>query len=295
MTETNMDLSKLGVFCFLDPLPASVLGPFARRLEQLGYGTLWFAEGMGRESFALATHLLGHTQTLTIATGIAVAFSREPIAAVNAARMLGELFPERFILGLGVSNAAANERRGVRYERPVKFMREYLTAMRTVPYAAPAPVAEVPVVLGSLLPRMLHLAAAETAGVLTYFTPPEKTAQVRAILGPDKWLCAEQAVLLEPDPTRARAVAREYMRFYLRIPHYPTMLTALGFSAADFSHGGSDQLVDAIVAWGGPEKLRERISAHYAAGATHVCILPLPASGDRVPDEGTLEALAPGR
>jgi probable F420-dependent oxidoreductase len=290
-----MELSKLGVFCFLDPLPASTLGAFARKVEQLGYGTLWFAEGLGRESFCLATHLLGQTQTLTIATGIAVAFSREPIAAINAARMLGELFPGRFILGLGVSNAAANERRGVRYEGPVRFMREYLGKMRTLPYGAPAPAAEPPVVLGSLLPRMLHLAAAETAGVLTYFTPPEKTAQVRAILGPDKWLCAEQAVLLEEDPERARAAAREHMSVYLRVPHYPKMLTAFGFSAADFGHGGSDRLVDAIVAWGSAEKLRERVAAHYAAGATHVCILPLQLNGDRAPDERVLMALAPTR
>ncbi len=136
-----MDLSKLGVFCFLDPLTASALGPFAHRVEQLGYGTLWFAESMGRASLSVATHLLSQTQTLTVATGIAVAFSREPIAAVNAARMLGELYPGRFILGLGVSNAVANERRGVRYEGPVKFMREYLARMRTAPYTAPAPSA----------------------------------------------------------------------------------------------------------------------------------------------------------
>jgi probable F420-dependent oxidoreductase len=290
-----MDLSKLGVFCFLDPLPAAALGPFARRVEQLGYGTLWFAEGLGRESFCVATHLLGQTRMLGVATGIAVAFSREPIAAINAGRMLEELFPGRFILGLGVSNAAANERRGVRYQPPVKFMREYLGRMRTVPYMAPAPTPEPPVVLGSLHPRMLHLAAAETAGVLTYLTPPEKTAQVRAILGPDKWLCAEQAVLLEEDPGRARAVAREYVSFYLRVPHYPKMLAAFGFTAADFGHGGSDRLIDAIVAWGSAAKLRERIAAHYAAGATHVCILPLQLNGDRAPDERALEALAPTR
>jgi alkanesulfonate monooxygenase SsuD/methylene tetrahydromethanopterin reductase-like flavin-dependent oxidoreductase (luciferase family) len=88
----SMDLSRLGVFCFLDPLPGPALGSFARTVERLGYGTLWFAEGVGRESFSLAAHLLDQTQTLTVATGIAVAFSREPIAAANAGRALNELF-----------------------------------------------------------------------------------------------------------------------------------------------------------------------------------------------------------
>lgn len=288
-----MDLSRLGVFCFLDPLPGRELGPFARKVERLGYSALWFAEGVGRESLSLATHLLDQTQTLVVGSGIAVAYSREPIAAGNAARALSELFPDRFILGLGVSNAAANERRGVRYERPVEFMKAYLARMRAAPYMAPAPAAEAPVVLGSFLPQMVRLAAAETAGVLTYFTPPEKTARVREAIGPQKWLCAEQAVMLETDPARARAAARQYMGFYLAIPHYEKMLRPLGFSDGDFSGGGSDRLVDAIVAWGSPEALRARIAAHVAAGATHVCVLPLRVDGSRAPDENVLEHLAP--
>jgi probable F420-dependent oxidoreductase len=290
-----MNLTTLGVFCFLDPLPGAALGPFAQRVEELGYSTLWFAEGLGRESLSLAPHLLDRTQDLVIATGIAVAFSREPIAAANAARTLAELFPDRFVLGLGVSNAAANARRGVRYEKPVAFMREYLARMRAAPYGAPAPPQDPPIVLGSLHPQMLRLAAAETAGVLTYFTPPEKTATARATIGSDKWLCVEQAVLLEQDAARARAAARQYMASYLQIPHYSKMLGPLGFGDSDLAGRGSDRLVDAIVAWGSAEAIQTRIAAHYAAGATHVCILPLRMDGDRAPDMGALEALAPSR
>lgn len=288
-----MDLSRLGVFCFLDPLPGRALGPFAQKVERLGYSALWFAEGVGRESLSLATHLLDQTTRLIVGSGIAVAYSREPIAAAGAARGLSELFPDRFVLGLGVSNALANARRGVPYARPVAFMREYLARMKAAPYVAPPPAREAPVVLGSFLPQMVSLAAAETAGVLTYFTPPEKTAEVRASIGPDKWLCAEQAVLLETDPARARAAARAYMTFYLQISHYTRMLGPLGFGDKDFADGGSDRLVDAIVAWGSVEALRTRIAAHQAAGATHVCILPLREDGSRAPDERALEVLAP--
>jgi probable F420-dependent oxidoreductase len=172
-------------------------------------------------------------------------------------------------------------------------MKSYLARMRAAPYMAPAPAAEAPVVLGSFLPRMVRLAAEETAGVLTYFTPPEKTAQVREAIGPRTWLCAEQAVMLETDPGRARAAARQYMALYLAIPHYAAMLRPLGFSDLDLAGGGSDRLVDAIVAWGTPEALRARVAAHTAAGASHVCILPLRTDGHRAPDEAALEALAP--
>jgi hypothetical protein len=108
----------------------------------------------------------------------------------NAGRALQELYPDRFNLGFGVSNAAAKQPRGVRYEGPQPFIR-------------------------------------------------------------------------------------------------------LGFQDADFAGGGSDRLVDAIVAWGSVDALRERIAAHHAAGANHVCILPLRPDGDRTPDERVLEALAP--
>ena len=290
-----MDLSRLGAFCFLDPLPGAALGPFARKVERLGYGTLWITETLGRESLSLAAHLLGQTERLVVATGIAVAYSREPVAVVNAARTLAELYPDRFILGLGVSNPSANARRGVPYERPLDFMRSYLRRMKEVPYTAPPPAAEPPVVLGSFRPRMVELAVRETAGVLTYFTPVEKTAEVRKIVTGPAWLCAEQAVLLESDPGRARTAARAYMSRYLENAHYPAMLRPLGFGDADFRDGGSERLVDAIVAWGSDEQLRARIAAHYAAGATHVCVLPLSAGGSMTPDERVLEALAPGR
>jgi alkanesulfonate monooxygenase SsuD/methylene tetrahydromethanopterin reductase-like flavin-dependent oxidoreductase (luciferase family) len=50
---------------------------------------------------------------------------------------MSELFGDRFILGLGVSNKAYNAERGVGYERPVAFTREYLTKMKNAPYNAP--------------------------------------------------------------------------------------------------------------------------------------------------------------
>jgi probable F420-dependent oxidoreductase len=288
-----MNLSAPGLFCFLDNISGPELAPFARAAERLGYSVLWYTEGFGRESLSLGTYLLTQTERLIVASGIAVAFCREPIAASNAARALSELFPGRFILGLGVSNAMGNQKRGVRYESPVAFMREYLARMRAAPYGAPPPSGDAPVVLGSLHPKMVALAAAETAGVLTYFTPPEKTVQIRAALGPGKWLCAEQAVLLEQDAARARAAARKYMAMYLRIPHYATMLRTVGFGPEDFVDGGSDRLVDAIVAWGSEDVVRARLAAHRAAGADHVCILPLGPEGSLRPDDRVIEALAP--
>jgi probable F420-dependent oxidoreductase len=79
-------------------------------------------------------------------------------------------------------------------------------------------------------------------------------------------------VVLEADPTRARAIARPSIDRYLHAPNYTNNLLRLGFTTDDFANGGSDRLVDAIVAWGTSEKIIQRVKEHHAAGADHVCI-----------------------
>jgi len=288
-----MDLSKLGIITFLDALSGAEIGQFARKVEQLGYSVLWVPDAMGREVFSLSSYLLSQTQHLVVGTGVVIVYAYEPVAIANATRTLGELFADRFILGLGVSNRGANARRGIAYEKPVNFVREYLAKMKAAPYNAPAPQHEPPIVLSGMMPKMLQLAATDTQGTLTYFTTTEQVARIRQALGANPWLCAIQAVLLEPDATKARALARRYMQTYLAIDHYVHRLRGLGFGDEDFASGGSDRLVDAIVAWGNEDKLRERIADQFKAGATHTCLLPLNPRGETRPDERVLEALAP--
>ena len=283
-----------GVFCFLDGMSGAQTGQFARKVERLGYSSMWFAELFGREIFTHASYLLSSTDKLIVAAAVAVAQKREPVTTLGAANTLAELFEGRFILGLGVSHRELQAMRDLRYDKPYSYMREYLAKMKAAPdYQAPKPKQPAPVVLGALLPKMTQLAASETQGTHTYFVSPEHTAKTRDTIGPDKWICAAQAVYLEADPAKARAAARKYMSFYLSLRTYSKHLGPMGFGAADLANGGSDRLVDAIVAWGTEDKIRERIGAHYKAGATHVCILPVRSDGSMLPDERTLEALAP--
>lgn len=288
-----MDVSKLGILGFLDALSGAETVQFARKIERLGYSVLWVPEVMGREIFSLSSYLLSQTERLVVGTGVAIVYTYEPIAVANATRALGEFFEDRFILGLGVSNRAANARRGIGYGKPVSFMRNYLAKMKATPYSAPAPQHEPPIVLAGMMPKMLQLAATETRGTLTYFTTTEQVRRARETLGPNPWLCAIQLVMLETDAAKARALARRYMQTYLAIDHYVHRLRALGFSDEDFANGGSDGLVDAIVAWGNEDKLRERIAEQFQVGATHVCMLPLNPHGGPLPDERAIVALAP--
>ena len=183
--------------------------------------------------------------------------------------------------------------RGHAYRKPLSTMRDYLDKMQLAPFMAVGPTEAPPTIIGAIRPKMIELAGERTLGTHTYFVPPEHTARTRAALGPDKWICVAQAVILESDADRARAVARNYMRTYgPALPNYTENLRSLGWTDADFADGCSDRLVDAIVAWGDEKAIVARIKAHLDAGASHVCFLPLRPDGMPLPDERVLEALA---
>jgi probable F420-dependent oxidoreductase len=290
-----MELGKVGIWFFLDPLAAGESAEFARKVEKLGYRMLWIPEAVGRDPFAHAAFLLSKTERLALATGIANIYARDPMTMAAASKTVAELSGGRFVLGIGVSHQPLVQGlRGHSYDKPYSYMREYLAKMKSAIYMAPAPREEVPVVLAALHPKMLALASREARGTHTYFVPPEHTAKARAAIGPNPWICAAQAVIFETDAAKARAGARTYMKTYVpRLPNYTNNLKALGWSDADFADGCSDRLVDAIVAWGSETRIRERIEAHLKAGATHVCILPLRADGTPLPDHRVVEAFAP--
>jgi probable F420-dependent oxidoreductase len=267
-------IGRVGVW--LGPVglaPATEERAAIARIEQLGYGAAWFGEGpSNREAMAHAGVLLGATERLVVATGIANIWARDAAAAINGANTLNEAYDERFVLGLGVSHAPIVTSRGHEYAKPLTAMRTFLEAIETHSYAAPAPEHPSPIVLAALRPRMLELARDKTAGAHPYFVPPSHTAKAREILGPRPLLAPEQVVVLEPETGRAREIGRRHMAAYLTLPNYVNNLRALGYDDADFARGGSDQLVDAIVAWGDEEAIAGRVRGHLDAGADHVAI-----------------------
>jgi probable F420-dependent oxidoreductase len=276
--------------------PAAEARRAAREIEELGYDTLWFPEGLGtRESFTNAAVLLGATERLRVASGIANIWGRDPVAAANAARVLADAFDGRYLLGLGVSHPRQVDPRGHRYERPVARMSAYLDAMDDDPFVSPDGTkttrAAVPRVLAALRPPMLRVAAEKALGALTYLVTVDHTRRARKLLGADALLVPEQKVVVASDPRAARARARAAIAWYLDTPNYVDNLRWLGFSDADLADGGSDALVDALVAVGTEDDVRARVRAHLDAGATQVAIQPLE-DGDAFGLE-TLRRLAP--
>ncbi len=267
-------LGRIGAWSFdAERLSADDARAYAREMESLGIPSLWLPESLGsKEIFAHSSLFLAATSRLVIATGIANIWARDPVAMANGQRAISEAYPGRFLLGLGVSHAPVIPMRGqgMRYERPIEHMREYLDAMDKAPYTGKP--TETGRVLAALGPRMLRLSAERALGAHPYFVPVEHTTIARRELGPDALLAVEQAAVLATDPAVARATARRHMKRYLELDNYANNLRRLGWKAADIANGGSDALVDAVVAWGDAAAIRRRVDEHHRRGADHVCI-----------------------
>ena len=291
---TAPDLGRIGVWGHLDTLSATDARAYARRVEELGYGSLWVPETVGREPFTFLGMLAGETSRLVLGTSIVNIWGRDAQATRMGARTLSEATEGRFVLGLGVSHPhLATKLRGHDFERPLTRMREYLAAYRTAIYRGPGSIEDdPPLLIAALRERMTDLAATEADGAFPYLVTPERVAWMRARLDTAAsdhrpTLAVTLPVVLGDD----RDAARAYLKPYLRTPTYHASWELQGFEAADWELPGGDRLVDAMVSIGSEADARSRIEALLAAGADHVAVIPIAPDGttEHLP---TVEALA---
>lgn len=286
------DLGRVGVWSWdVVDRPAAEVRSAARAIEGMGYRAIWYPESRGRETFTAAALILSATEHLAVVTGISNIWARDAYAAAAGATALGEAWPGRFVLGLGVSHAPSAARRGHEYRDPLGRMEAYLDGMANAGYVGTEADPAVPVILAALGPKMLRLAATRTAGAHPYFVPLAHTGFARGVLGPGPWLAPEQAVVVTDSAATARAIARDHMRGYLTLDNYRRNLLRLGWDEPSLADGGSDDLVDAVVAWGDADRVATRIRAHHDAGADHVAVQVLAEAAFPLDDLAALAAL----
>jgi probable F420-dependent oxidoreductase len=278
------DLGSVGIWQgVLDGHPAGVVRDVVAELDDAGWPTLWIPETVARDPFVAAAIMLGATENLQVATGIASIWARDPMTTANASLTLNEAFGGRFVLGLGVSHHTLTEWvRKHDYSKPLSKMREYLERMDASMFKGVQPERPTMRLLAALGPKMLELSATAADGAHPYFVPVEHTEIARTVIGPDKYLATEQMVVLESDPTTAREIARQHMAVYLSLPNYANNLMRLGYSEEELTNA-EDRVVDAIVAWGTLDDVLDRVKAHHDAGADHVCVQVLQADRTALP------------
>lgn len=234
----------------------------AIELDELGYGAIWIPGGLGGDITGDMSRLRDATRKAVICSGIINIWKHKPEEIGAWWRGQTAAQQSRLLLGLGVSHGPII---GETYGKPLAVMRGFIAGLAAEGLPAEA------LCIAALGPKMLELARDKTAGAHPYLVTPEHSAMARNILGPDALLAPEQGVVLESDPVKARDMARVVIGHYRQLPNYANSWLRLGFTEEDISTA-SDRLVDALFAWGSTERIAERVNAHLAAGADHVCL-----------------------
>jgi probable F420-dependent oxidoreductase len=286
MTTPNIDLARFGVFTmdpgssFVDLGMAVVTPEQAQEIERLGYGTLWIA-GVSDAELSFAEPLLEATAALKVATGIVNIWSADAKTVAESFHRINTAHPGRFVLGIGAGHPEHTDE----YRKPHDALVDYLDELDE--YGVPANQR----VLAALGPRVLRLAAQRTAGAHPYNTTPEHTARAREIIGSNALLAPEHMVVLSTDTEEARAVGRKVLNTYdyLNLANYVNNFKRLGFTDGDLTPPGGDKFIDALIAYGTPDDIANRLGEHLRAGANHVAIQVLAGSDKLLP---TLAELA---
>ncbi|OBH81688.1 LLM class F420-dependent oxidoreductase [Mycobacterium scrofulaceum] len=259
------DLGRFGVW-----LPNRSITPaLAARIESLGYGAAWIG-GSPDAELSWVEPALAQTTSLQLATGIINIWTAPAPAVAQSFQRIEKAYPGRFLLGVGVGHPEHTQE----YVKPYDALASYLDELD----AAMVPTSRR--VLAALGPRVLRLAAERSAGAHPYLTTPEHTAKAREQLGGSVFLAPEHKVVLTTDADQARTIGRRYADFYLDLSNYVNNWLRLGFTEADVRKPGSDRLIDAVVAYGTPEAIAQRLREHCDAGADHVAIQVLDSQND---------------
>ena len=265
----GIDIGRIGVWTGGPGFNLDTAAPLAAEAEKLGYGALWLG-GSQQLPLDAVRAALAATERLVVATGIFRVWDASAAEVAPVWQGLEADFPGRFILGLGVGHAP----HVADYQRPYQKMTSYLDELDE------AGVPQRVRVLAALGPKMIKLAGDRGAGIHPYFTTPAHTKGAREILGAGPLVVPEQKVVIEPDLATAREIGRTAARFYLGLPNYVSNFRREGFTDADFADGGSDRLVDTLVALGTAERVAQRIREHLDAGADQVAVQVLGAEPD---------------
>jgi probable F420-dependent oxidoreductase len=247
----------------------------AAGIERLGFGALWLG-GSPSGDLVIVDRLLDATTTLVVATGIVNIWQSEPQQVAASFARIASQHPGRFLLGVGAGHREAT----AQYAQPYAMTERYVGTLLA------AGVPKESLVLAALGPRMLRLSAERAAGAHPYLVPAGYTRLARQLLGAGPLLATEHKAVIEPDPQAARAIARPRVRTpYLGLVNYTSNLRRLGWTDADLADGGSDALIDALVAHGTGDEVAARLGEHLTAGADHVCVQLL-GSPDADPADG---------
>ncbi|HEX4360979.1 MAG TPA: TIGR03620 family F420-dependent LLM class oxidoreductase [Pseudonocardia sp.] len=272
-----MELGTLGIWSMqLRDARRDGVREAVAELDALGFGTLWIPGLDGKGVFDDVDALLAAAPRVAVALGVLAVWGQHPADVGRTIAELDAAHGPRTLLGLGVSSPESAAAVGQEWGNPLDTMSNYLDELAATEH----PVTRDRLLLGALGPRMARLAATRTAGLHPFLVPAEYSEVQRAQLGAEALVAPHLAVVLDTDPARARDIARAGIGFFFGLPAYRANLARFGFGDDDVADGGSDRLVDAVVAHGDLAAVAGRIRRHLDAGADHVALHVLTGDND---------------
>ena len=265
--------ARIGVWWASDTWPMAAAQEVAQEIEALGFGSLFIPEVGLKDCLVESAAFLAATDRLVVGTGIANIHARIAGTTEGGGRTLTALYPGRFVLGLGVSHGPLVENMlGGTYAKPLTTMRAYLDRMAALPEMIEPGAGRPARLLAALGPKMIELSGTHADGAHPYLVTPSQTAATREILGPDKWIVSEQAVVIGGDAAEQMTRAHLHLQIYSGLPNYRNSWLRQGFDESDLVPGGSDRLAAAIVGTGSLENAAATVTAHLDSGADHVVV-----------------------
>ena len=315
-------MGRWGITLPLTGVPLGAHRELVTELSGLGYTDVWSAETNGADAFTPLALASQWAPELRLGTAIVPVYTRGPGLLAMSAATLADLAPGRFALGIGSSSPVIVQRwNATPFTDPYARTRDTLRFLRTalagqkvdVEYPTftvrgfrleRAPEQAPPILLAALRPGMLRLAAAEADGAITNWLAATDVPRVRAELGERAELAARIFVCPTEDADAARALGRMLISSYLTVPAYAAFHDWLGrgeqlrpmheaWAAGDRKRANElipDEVVDALVVHGSPERCRDRVAEYAAHGVDTPIIALLPTGADQF---DLVRALAP--
>jgi F420-dependent oxidoreductase-like protein len=302
--------------------PGRSLEPAVERVrlaERAGYDSVWLSQlPTERDTSIVLAVYAGATERVGLGSFVFPIYTRHPTAMAQMAATLDEVSGGRFRLGIGISHKVTVEGMwGLRLERPVEAMREYLTIVRGLladgsvgvdgaqftarsGYTAPRR-ADLPIVIAALGPRMLELAGELADGVALWMCSPgyierEVVPHVRA--GRERAgksldgfeIVAALDASVTTNVEGAREVFRGRFERYASLPYYRNMLEASGF-AEELSRGEiTDPMLHDLAGMGDEAAVRDAVRRYQDAGCTLPLVGPFTQHEGAAGFEATLQA-----
>ncbi len=258
-----------------DLLPFNEALAIVKNIETLGYESVWLTDTFGREPFVLVTALLANTEKIRIGTAVASMYGRDALAAAQTRQTLSEMYPDRFMMGMGTSAPFANEARKAQLMSPAQKVEEYLNDIQSYQVMCATAESIAPLYVAAHGPKIQALTAEKADGILTWVMPSEHTELTRSRVGDTPDISCHVPFTLIENVEEARQFTRQYLSVWKQLPWYQQSWVAAGFDTADLDDGGSDRLIDAIVASGNIDAIASHVGAYAQAGASRVILQPL--------------------